>query len=144
MLHRFISTVQRPAWFSGVVLAVAVVLPLVAHAPAASAEQPLAGPALRNLVAGKRIYLATPLGGELPLHYRANGVVDGSGDAVGLGRFMKPKDSGRWWVTGNRLCQKWKQWYDGRTFCFTLAKLSGNKVRWTRDDGMRGVARIGG
>ena len=55
---------------------------------------------------------------------------------------MTPKDRGRWWVSGNKVCQKWQQWYDGRTFCFTVAKLSDSRIRWVRDDGKSGVARI--
>ena len=128
-----------------VIVAVATLLAMVTGLPQASASgkgEPLAGSALKSFISGKRIYLATPLGGEIPLNYRANGVVDGSGDAVGLGRYMTPKDSGRWWVSGNRLCQKWKEWYKGRTFCFTVDKLSDNKIRWVRDDGKSGIARV--
>jgi hypothetical protein len=105
--------------------------------------QSLAGGELGRTVSGRRIYLATPLGGEFPLYYRADGRVDGSGEAVGLGRFMAPKDSGRWWVAGDKLCQKWTSWYDGKTFCFTLRKEAGDQVAWTRDDGLAGKARIG-
>lgn len=110
---------------------------------AALADVPLDGKSVRDLVAGKRIYLSVPLGGELPLYYRKDGQVDGSGEAAGLGRFLKPSDSGRWWVDGNRLCQKWRTWYDGKTFCFTLATAGRDRVAWQRDDGEKGVARIG-
>ncbi len=103
----------------------------------------LSGDRLRRFLAGKRIYLAVPLGGELPLFYRADGHVDGSGQAAGLGRFLAPSDSGRWWVDGEKVCQKWRTWYDGRTFCFTLDVLPGEKVAWHRDDGEKGVARFG-
>lgn len=110
--------------------------------PVHATGEALAGAALKSFISGKRVYLAVPLGGEIPLNYRAGGVVDGSGEAAGLGRYMTPKDKGRWWVSGNRLCQKWQQWYDGRTFCFTVAKLSENRIRWVRDDGKSGVARV--
>jgi hypothetical protein len=113
--------------------------------PAASADaaaEALSGQALKSFVSGKRIYLAVPLGGEIPLNYRKNGRVDGSGEAAGLGKYMTPKDSGRWWVSGDRLCQKWQEWYDGRTFCFTVTKLSDSRIRWVRDDGKSGVARV--
>ena len=103
----------------------------------------LSGDRLRRFLAGKRIYLAVPLGGELPLFYRADGHVDGSGQAAGLGRFLAPSDSGRWWVDGEKVCQKWRSWYEGRTFCFTLDLLPGEKVAWHRDDGEKGVARFG-
>ena len=120
-------------------LAPALALCLIA-APAAA--EALSGDKLKSFISGKRIYLAVPLGGEIPLNYRPGGTVDGTGEAAGLGRYMTPKDRGRWWVSGNRLCQKWQQWYDGKTFCFTVTKLADNRIRWVRDDGKSGVARL--
>lgn len=119
--------------------AAAFALALLAMPAAAEA---LSGEDLRSFISGKRIYLSVPLGGEIPLTYAANGVVDGSGEAVGLGRYMTPKDRGRWWVSGDRLCQKWQEWYKGRTFCFTVTKLAENRIRWVRDDGKSGIARL--
>lgn len=116
-------------------------LAILVGASNASADM-LSGTALKSFVSGKRIYLAVPLGGEIPLTYRQNGRVDGTGEAAGLGKYMTPKDSGRWWVSGNKLCQKWQEWYDGRTFCFTVTKISDSRIRWVRDDGKSGVARI--
>lgn len=129
-------TFARSARFALAFLAASVGL-----AGSASAEA-LRGEALKSFVSGKRIYIAVPLGGEIPLNYRPGGRVDGSGEAVGLGKYMTPKDSGRWWVSGNKLCQKWQQWYDGRTFCFTVTKVSENRIRWARDDGKSGIARV--
>jgi hypothetical protein len=105
-------------------------------------SRPLAGDELRRAIAGKRVYLAVPLGGEFPLFYRNDGRVDGSGEAVGLGRFLKPSDSGRWWVDGQKLCQKWQTWYDGRVFCFTVTPRGSDRIAWVRDDGEKGVARL--
>lgn len=104
---------------------------------------PLAGSALDRAVSGRRIYLATPLGGEFPMNYYRDGRLDAQGEASGLGRFVKPSDSGRWWVDGSKLCQKWTSWYDGRTFCFVLRPMPDKKLAWERDDGLSGVARIG-
>ena len=120
-------------------LAPALALCLIA-APAAA--EALSGDKLKSFISGKRIYLAVPLGGEIPLNYRPGGTVDGTGEAAGLGRYMTPKDRGRWWVSGNRLCQKWQQWYDGKTFCFTVTKLADSRIRWVRDDGKSGIARL--
>lgn len=117
-------------------------LVLAAAATPACADL-LSGRAIDDTVRGRRVYLAVPLGGEFPLHYRADGTVDGSGTALGLGRVMKPTDSGRWWVAGNRLCQRWTRWYDGRTFCFTLRRTGPATLAWTRDDGLSGTARVG-
>jgi hypothetical protein len=98
---------------------------------------------LRKEIIGKRIYLATPLGGELPLFYRRGGKVDGSGEAIGLGRYLAPKDTGRWWISGDSLCQKWQEWYDGKTQCFVITRAGGKNIRWKRNDGLSGTARIG-
>lgn len=98
---------------------------------------------IRNKISGKRIYLAAPLGGEFPLFYQRDGRVDGSGEALGLGRWIRPTDSGRWWISGNRLCQQWQTWYDGRRMCFQLIYLGQNRLRWNQDNGDTGLARIG-
>lgn len=98
---------------------------------------------IRQTVRGKRIYLQTPLGGEFPLYYKADGTVDGSGEALGLGRFMAPKDQGKWWIKSNRLCQQWQEWYDGKPHCFELARVNETMLYWKRDDGLEGEARIG-
>ena len=140
MERAFGDTKIRQRWFAVAVLGLVLAAPFAG--PAAAAAEQLSGDALRSFIAGKRVYLSVPFGGEIPLTYRKNGVVDGSGEAVGLGKYMTPKDRGRWWVSGNRLCQKWQEWYDGRTFCFTVRQLSGNRIQWVRDDGKRGVARV--
>jgi hypothetical protein len=111
-------------------------------APGAAAREQLRGEEIRQLVANNRIYLATPLGGELPMNYRAGGDVDASGEAIGLGRFFRPKDQGRWWISGDTLCQQWQNWYDGQRICFRLERVGANQLIWTRDNGERGKARF--
>ncbi len=98
---------------------------------------------IREDIIGKRIYLAVPLGGEFPLNYRQNGQVDGSGEALGLGRFAKPNDQGRWWIKGDRLCQQFTSWYKGAAMCFELQRINDKQLKWTRDNGETGTARIG-
>ena len=105
--------------------------------------RPLEGDEIREKVAGKRVFLSVPMGGEFPLYYQTSGRVDGSGEAQGLGRFLKPTDSGRWWITENRLCQQWTTWYDGKQFCFRISHRGGDRIEWVRDDGYSGTARIG-
>lgn len=114
---------------------------LVAVAPSLANE--LGDQEIKARISGKRIYLAAPLGGEFPLFYRPDGYVDGSGEAVGLGRLARPKDSGRWWVRGDRLCQKWQNWYEGKVLCFALTELGSGRLRWVQDNGDSGIARIG-
>ncbi len=125
------------------VFAMAAALGLSVASLGAQANTPVEGEAIKQLISGKRIYLAVPAGGEFPLYYRADGQVDGSGEAVGLGRFLKPNDKGRWWVDGKSLCQKWETWYEGKTICFTLTDLGGSKLKWIQDNGDTGIARIG-
>jgi hypothetical protein len=121
----------------------ALTLALFAAGTAPAAADLLSGRQIDETIRGRRIYLAVPLGGEFPLNYRADGKVDGSGEAVGLGRTMRPTDSGRWWVDGTKLCQQWTSWYGGKVFCFTLRKTAPTQLAWTRDDGLSGIARIG-
>lgn len=103
----------------------------------------MTGKEIQSTVTGKRIYLATPLGGEFPLFYAPSGRVDGTGEALGIGKWVRPTDSGRWWVQGNSLCQQWESWYDGKQTCFQLQRLAEDKLYWVRDDGYSGTARIG-
>lgn len=105
--------------------------------------QALQGKEINQAIKDRRIYLRVPFGGEFPLHYKANGQVDGSGEAVGLGRWFRPSDTGRWWVDGSNLCQQWQTWYNGRVFCFQLQKMEADSIKWLRDDGYSGIARIG-
>ena len=72
-----------------------------------------------------------------------NGAVSGDGSALGLGKFMAPKETGKWWVDGANLCQQWPTWYDGKATCFTIEKTGDSSLNWVRDDGKSGTARIG-
>ena len=95
----------------GVLSAIAVsIMPV-----AASVEQ-LSGNELKQFVAGKRVYLATPFGGEFPLNYKQSGTVTGDGTALGLGRFFAPKESGKWWVKGENLSHLLPDPEDRRAF----------------------------
>jgi hypothetical protein len=97
-----------------------------------------------SLVSDKRVYLSTPFGGEFPLLYRSSGRVSGDGSSFGLGKYMAPKETGKWWVSGGQLCQKFPTWYKGKTSCFKLRPTGDAKLRWRRDDGYSGRARIEG
>ncbi|MEP3525460.1 MAG: hypothetical protein ABJ081_10020 [Hyphomicrobiales bacterium] len=97
---------------------------------------------IKSLVNDKVVFLKIPVGGEFPLRYKPNGTVLGDGSAVGLAKFFTPKDSGRWWVKDNQLCQKWEEWYKGKTACFVISNLDGKKFRWKRNDGKKGSGRV--
>ncbi|MFB2549612.1 hypothetical protein [Ensifer soli] len=128
---------ERSIRKTGLVLA-ACALPYVAVAD----NGRLTGEDIREAVVGRTVYLAAPLGGEFPLNYRPSGVVDGNGTALGLGKFIQPTDKGKWWIAGDRLCQQFKVWYKGSKMCFTLQSAGPNRVKWVRDNGETGVARI--
>ena len=117
-------------------------LTLVAATNQAYANQ-LDGQEIKNRIAGKTVFLATKWGIEFPLTYRQNGKVTGDGNGTGLGKFFAPRETGKWWVTGNRMCQKFPTWYDGRTFCFKLRETGDDSLIWNRDDGASGTARVG-
>ena len=97
---------------------------------------------IQSKVIGKRVLLATRFGVEFPLVYNRNGKVAGDGSGTGLGKFFAPKETGRWWIRGNELCQKFPTWYDGRTQCFTLNDIGDRKLIWKTKDGRSGTARI--
>lgn len=117
---------------------------LVAAAREASAA-PFTAEQIRAEIIGRTIFLAAPFGGEFPLNYRRDGRVDGDGEASGFAaRMAQPKDQGRWWIDGNRLCQQFERWYNGSPMCFDLTRTGERTLRWVRDNGEAGSARIGG
>lgn len=117
-------------------------LTILALVPVSADATALSGDQIRETLAGKRIYLKVPLHGEFPLYYRNDGRVSGDGTALGLGRVLAPRETGRWWIRGDQMCQQWPTWYRGRAFCFELTQLDADKLRWQRDDGRSGIARI--
>jgi hypothetical protein len=118
---------------------------MVLTATAALAEpESLTGDALRKAISGKTVYLNIS-GFELPIRYSANGRMSGkmSTVAASFSRGDGSSDTGKWWVAGDQLCQQWRIWMDGKTYCYKLTH-QGSTVQWVRDDGRSGTARIGG
>jgi len=103
----------------------------------------LTGNALRKAVSGKTVYLKIS-GFELPIRYSATGTMAGSMGAVAasLARGDSASDRGKWWISGDQLCQRWTSWMDGKSYCYKLT-LKGKSVRWVRNDGRSGTGRIG-
>lgn len=123
-------------------LAAALALPTAVAVNAKSAA--LSGDALRKAVAGKTFYLKIS-GFELPIRYAANGRMTGKMGTVAasFARGDGARDSGKWWVAGNQLCQKWTSWMDGKQYCYRLTR-KGATVHWVRNDGRSGTGRIEG
>lgn len=103
----------------------------------------LTGNALPNAVSGKTVYLKIS-GFELPIRYSATGTMAGSMGAVAasLARGDSASDRGKWWISGDQLCQRWTSWMDGKSYCYKLT-LKDKSVRWVRNDGRSGTGRIG-
>jgi hypothetical protein len=118
-------------------------LALVATAVLAEPSQ-LSGDELRQAISGKTVYLNIS-GFELPINYGANGRMSGkmSMAAASFSRGDGAQDRGKWWVSGDQLCQQWTSWMDGKAYCYRLTR-EGSKVHWVRNDGRSGTARIGG
>jgi len=108
----------------------------------ATAEDSLAGNVLRKTMSGKTVYLRIS-GFELPIHYSADGSMKGSMSTVAaaLARGDGSSDRGKWWISGDQLCQRWTNWMDGKSYCYKFT-LRGKAVSWVRNDGRSGTARI--
>ena len=93
-------------------------------------------------LSGKTVFLSAS-GIVLPIAYRSNGTMSGNlqASAAALAGNASMKDSGRWWISNDRLCQRWKRWQGGKSYCYKLSR-QGKHVVWVRDDGRRGTARI--
>jgi hypothetical protein len=116
---------------------------LLASGTTGALAAPLAEADIREKIIGRTIYLAAPMGGEFPLNYRTSGVVDGDGKALGIGKLVQPSDTGKWWIADDKLCQQFTSWYNGAKMCFDLTDAGADKVKWVRDNGDTGIARIG-
>ena len=127
----------------GRILAFGSMIGIFMAAMPVSAEE-LSGDELKDFVNGKRIYLKIPFGGEFPLQYKTSGRVTGDGTKTGLGKYFAPKETGEWFVDGERLCQQFPTWYKGKVNCFTVEKTGETTLNWVRDDGYSGKARIEG
>lgn len=99
----------------------------------------LSGSLLHQAVAGKTVSISSPVG-TIPVKYRMNGTMSGSSTALAAVT-GSARDSGRWWVSGDKLCQRWNTWLDAKTHCVTLRR-SGATLHWAASDGRTGVASV--
>lgn len=111
---------------------------LLASFGAAGAAEIITAEAVRPTLAGKTIQIATPMG-TVPVNFRPDGSM--TGGSQGLASYaMATTDRGRWWVSGNKLCQQWQSWFDKATHCFELRR-AGQTIYWS-GGGRSGVATI--
>ncbi|HEY5819312.1 MAG TPA: hypothetical protein VIU14_13125 [Mesorhizobium sp.] len=105
-------------------------------------SEPLSGDGINTLISGKRVFLKTPYGLEFPLRYNSDGTVSGDASGFTMAKMLAPKETGKWWIKGPKLCQQWKTWYNGKALCFTIDHTGSSTLDWKRDDGLAGTARI--
>lgn len=110
----------------------------VAATFARSEARPLDDAAIKSLVSGAIIHIDTPLNTQIPVKYNQDGNLNGAAGSMGF-YLGASKDTGKWWVERNRLCHKWKRWFDGDTQCLRLKK-TGKRIFWTSDTGRSGTA----
>lgn len=114
----------------------AVLVVLSTPALAADKSAPT-GEALKQTVSGKTVILNTAMGG-IPITYNPDGTMSGRArDLAALAG--RDRDSGRWWVADDQLCQQWHIWLDRQAFCFRI-RIDGRTVYWRRNDGASGTA----
>ncbi len=114
-------------------------LPALAHA------ELLAGEEITETIDGKRVVLElSSFGIDFSMFHRENGEVTGDGSGTDLGSYFAPKETGNWWVSGEKMCQQFPTWYDGKRLCFKLRKVTPKRCEWIREDGKRGTAITSG
>jgi hypothetical protein len=106
----------------------------------AAAEAPGSRLNLHEVVADRTVSLHTPAG-TIPISYSGNGTMIGR--AKDLEFYTGSAfDRGTWWVTGDRICHRWRSWLGGKDHCVSL-RLDGTKVHWRSSDGYSGTATLG-
>lgn len=120
-------------------VAVTALVSLAMAGGAIADSSALSGSLLHQAVAGKTVSISSPVG-TIPVKYRMNGTMSGSSTALAAVT-GSARDSGRWWVSGDKLCQRWTAWLDAKTHCVTLRR-NGATLHWASSDGRTGVASI--
>ncbi len=121
----------------GLVAVAAILLVSPSHAGGLSGKQ------IREQIIDQTVLLNTGYGVDLPLYYARNGKVTGDASGTMLGKMFMPKETGKWWVDNNRMCQQFPKWNNGNVVCFSLKKTGQRTYKWKRHDGKTGTARLG-
>jgi hypothetical protein len=128
---------QRSRKASGIIC---IVGSSAALASATVAETPmLTGEAIKATISGRTVHMHTPVG-TIPVVYRSNGTMIGIAKDMALYTGQE-RDKGTWWISGDRLCQRWQAWLDGQQHCVSI-RISGQTFHWVSTDGRKGSATI--
>jgi hypothetical protein len=109
--------------------------------PAKSGQ--LAGEDLRKAFSGKTFRISTPVG-TFAVSFQPNGTMAGTTGAqlASLnGSSDDERDTGKWQIRGDQLCQQWRSWLSGETVCARISR-SGETFYWRSADGYSGEARV--
>ena len=133
---KFANSTLKLSMFFAMLIAASAALPNQASA------QRMAGSDIRKAVGGHKLVLSV-MGVQLPIAYRANGTMKGSmaSYVASMAGESKSSDTGKWLIKDGRLCQRWNNWLDGKSYCFTLSG-KGNTINWSASNGYSGTARI--
>lgn len=122
---------------------IGIVIASLAAAEAFAADTiPVSGTVLSRFVGGRTVLIDTPLGTQMPISYRPDGTL--AGRAGQLSFYLgSDSDTGRWWIKGDKVCQKWKRWFDGDITCLRI-RHQGRRLFWQSDDGKSGTGMLTG
>ena len=91
---------------------------------------PLGGAALQRALAGATLLYNTVYGEPCTIRLAGDGTLSGR-----AGYSNEDRDSGRWWVQGDRWYRQWQHWAYGESAgLFTV--IEGEQVRWYNADGL--------
>ncbi len=112
-----------------------------AAVPASASAELLTEEMLKRYIPGAQINLDTPLGSVVPVKYDEDGSLKGKAGAVAF--FLGSQtDNGKWWISGSRLCQQWKTWFNGQKSCVKVYRHDENRIAWIDQDGDKGTGTI--
>jgi GntR family transcriptional regulator/MocR family aminotransferase len=91
---------------------------------------PLAGAALQRALAGATLLYNTVYGEPCTIRLGSDGTLSGR-----AGYSNEDRDSGRWWVEGDRWYRQWQHWAYGESLGL-ITLIDGEQVRWFNADGL--------
>lgn len=99
----------------------AVVAMSAALLVAPAQAQTLDASAAKAVMSGANITGTNSFGNPYSVTFNSNGTIDG---VAGLNNEFK--DTGSWWMDGNKFCRKYKAWLEAKAECFGISTESGN------------------
>lgn len=82
----------------------------------------LHGDEIRRLMPSGKLQGINGYGNPYTIVYSADGAISGV-----AGKADEYRDSGKWWVEGDRFCRQYRVWFDGRAACFGVS-LDGDAI----------------